>query len=107
MSLFDGMAGLLNDVFGGPVMIIPRSGGSFNVQAVFRSEPIEVADADGGSVWIGAPTLKVPADIAPKLAREDRIRPGNGKTYIVLNRVPGESPAADGFVMFELEEQDH
>lgn len=103
MSVFDGMTGVLNQVFGAPVLLWPRSGGQKTIQAVFRREPIEVAQEGGRSVLIAAPTLKVPEPVASTIRRDDMIEVG-GVRYVVLNKMPNASPAADRFVMFELEE---
>ncbi len=103
MSIFAGMTGILNQVFGAPVLLCPRSGGQMTIQAVFRREPIEVDQEGGRSVLIAAPTLKVPEPVASTICRHDIIEV-EGLRYVVLNKMPGASPAADRFVMFELEE---
>lgn len=103
-SFFDGMAGLLNSVFGGSVSHTPPDGAPSILDGVFRQEPIEVPGEDGRDVLIMAPTLKVPADHVQGIVRGSRIDPGNGKTYEVLNSQPLGSPASDGFVLFELQE---
>lgn len=101
-SLFEGMAGLLNDMFGGPVLHLPQSGGQVMIQAVFREEPVTISDADGRDVLIVAPTLRVPQDIADGMARKDRVEV-DGRAYVILNRIPTASPASDRFIMFQLE----
>jgi len=97
------MAGLLNDVFGDPVTITPVNGASYELQAVFRREPLEVAGDDGVPVLILNPTLKVPE--ATKLSREDLVEPSiePGKRYEVQSGEPSPSPAGDRFVFYELE----
>ena len=103
MGLFDGMTGVLNQVFGAPVVHCPKSGGQVTIQAIFRREPIEVDQEGGRSVLIAAPSLKVPEPVASTICRDDWIEV-EGLRYTVLNRMPNASPAADRFVMFELEE---
>lgn len=103
-TLFNGLAGILNDVFGGPVSHRPQGGAAVAIQAVFREEPISVQDEDGAEVLIVAPTLQVQKPVAETITRKDLIVPGNGKSYRVMNRHPNGSPAADAFVVFELEE---
>lgn len=103
MSLFDGMAGLLNDVFGSPVTLFPTVGGLATIQAVFREEPINVLGEDGREVLVVAPTLRVPADVAGRLARGDRVEPEAGRRFRILNRIHTGSPAVDRFVIFQLE----
>lgn len=101
-SLFDGLSGLLNDVFGGPVTWLPRSGREVTIQAIFREEPVTVAGDDGRNVLIVAPTLSVPQDGAVDMARGDRVEVG-GRDYRILNRIASASPASDRFVVFQLE----
>lgn len=103
-SYFDGLAGLLTGVFGGSVSHTPPGGSAVVIDAVFREEPVTVPGDDGRDVLILSPTLKVPADHAAGIVRGSGIAPGNGKTYEVLNGQPGGSPAADAFIIFELEE---
>lgn len=103
MSVFDGMTGILNQVFGATVLLCPKSGGQQIIRAVFRREPVEVDQDRGRSVLIAAPTLKVPEPVASTICRDDMIEV-DGLRYVVLNKMPNASPAADRFVMFELEE---
>jgi len=103
MSIFDGMAGVLNDVFGAPVLFLPRTGGEQQIKSVFREEPVTVTGEDGREVLIVAPTWKVPSTAGVDIVREDCIEPGNGKRYRILNRIHSGSPASDRFVIYELE----
>lgn len=102
-SVFDGMAGLLNDVFGGPVMHRPRGGVPQSRHWVFREPPVEVMDDDGHAVLDIIPILRVPGSDAASVSIGDQVEPGNGKTYRVINRQPSGSPAADAAVIFGLE----
>lgn len=107
-SVFDGMAGVLNGVFGAPVVYQPAYGPAQTVQAVFRAEPIEVAGSDGHAVLIVAPTLRVQRNILPDIGRGDHVVPSvasaRGKTFKVINMIPTASPAGDAFWVCELEE---
>lgn len=103
-GIFDGMAGVLNGVFGAPVTHYPAAGGSAVLQGVFREDPVEVLADERGTILIEAPTLRLLRDDALSVARGDTIDPGRGKTYRVLNRLTAGSPASDGFWTFELEE---
>lgn len=106
-SIFDGMAGVLNDTFGAPVTIQPATGGGFiTVQAVFRRDPVEVPAEDGEPVLILSPTLKLRRDQVPDIARGDLVTPTltPGQQYRVVNTMPTGSPASDGFILCELEE---
>jgi hypothetical protein len=103
-NAFDGVAGLLNGIFGKPVTVTPALGGSpRTVRGVFRREPIEVAGEDGFPVLVLSPTLKVPA--TEDLKRGDIVEPSvePGSRYEVMNGEPSPSPASDRFVIYELE----
>ncbi|MFD1913803.1 head-tail joining protein [Halodurantibacterium flavum] len=105
MPPFDGMAGLLTEIFGAPVLFRPALEEPRTVASVFRETPIEVTDSDGRAVLIVAPTWRVRRDLVPEVARGDRIEPGNGKVYEIVNAQPGGSPAGDAFWLCELEEE--
>lgn len=106
-SVFDGMAGALNSIFGAPILVFPAVGRSFTVQSIFREEPIQVTGEDGRDVLITAPTWKVPQDLARALRRGDRIQPVTGGPWFkVLNQIHSGSPATDRFVIFEMERAD-
>ena len=102
-GIFDGMAGLLNDVFGDPVTHLPRSGVERVVQGIFRAPPIDLLGEDGRTVLDTGPRLRVPKPAADGIAVGDMIRPASGPLYRVINPTPGGSPAADAFVIFQLE----
>lgn len=102
--LFDGMAGLLSDVFGSPVTYRPQGGGARVVQSVFRRQPTEDVGADGHSILVLAPTWRVRSDLCPEVRRGDQIEPGDGRTYEVLNVQRTGSPAADAMLVCELYE---
>jgi len=104
MSIFDGMAGILNGVFGDPVTHTPAGGAGTTIQAVFREGPVQVLDDDSRVILSVTPTLKVQRPVDEALSRRDLIQPGNGKTYQIVNDQPNGSPASDAFVFFELEE---
>ncbi len=103
MALFDGLAGTLNAVFGAPVTHVNAAGIRRSVQAVLRRNPVEVAEQNGGAIWIVAPTLRIPAADAALIVRGDSIEAAGGR-YRVLNRIATKSPAEDRFVVFELED---
>lgn len=104
-SVFDGMTGVLNAVFGAPVLYLPAGGAAVGVQSVFREAPIEQLTEDGGSVWSVTPVWIVPNTevVARGIARGDQIEPGNGKRYILLKPMTSGSPADDRFITFSLE----
>lgn len=104
-SVFDGMAGVLNGVFGAPVAYQPAGGSSVPLLGVFRRDPIEVSGEDGHQLWIMLPTVKLHRSDVPAIRRGDLIMPSidPGKTYKVVNSPETASPASDAFVICELE----
>lgn len=103
MSLLDGMAELLTGVFGAPVSFQPIAGPARVVQSVFREDPITVGGSDGGDVLIEAPTWRVPKTALINALRLDRIQVADGRVFQILNKIGTGSPAADAFVVYELE----
>lgn len=104
-SVFDGMATALNGVFGADVTLTRLAGGApETIRAVFRREPVEVAQQDGPDVIVAMPTLRVPVDVA-QLVMGDLVQTAiaPGETFRVANGRIAPSPAADGFVVYELE----
>jgi hypothetical protein len=102
-SAFDGMTGVLNEVFGSPVVLTRQGDGPVTVTAVFREMPVEDDVADGRSVVTMMPTLRL-RKTDGDLAKGDLVAPGNGKTYVVLRPIQTASPASDAFVFYPLEE---
>lgn len=102
-SIFDGMAGILNQVFGAPVAWTPSGGSTSTIRGVFRDTPVRVPTEDGGEVVTVTPTIEVQKPAADQIRRGDTIIPGNGKSYTVLAPFAKGSPAGDAFVIFELE----
>lgn len=104
MSVFDGMAGLLNDVLGGPVTFVDSAtNAQVTVTAVFREEPIEVAGENGGLVLIEQPSVRVPQTLAPGLKRGDRVILGDGRQFKIESKIVSGSPASDRFMICTLE----
>lgn len=104
MSVFDGMAGLLNDVLGGPVTFVDAgTGAQVTVAAMFREEPIEVAGEQGGFVLIEQPTVRVPNTLAPGLRRGDQVIVPDGRQFRIESTIGTGSPAADKFTVCTLE----
>lgn len=97
------MASILADVLGAPVRYEPSIGIPRDIVSVFREDPLEAIDQDGHPVLIVSPTWRVQRHLVPEIAREDRIAPGNGRIYRVLNHDPSGSPAADAMLICELE----
>lgn len=101
-SVFDGMAGVLNKVFGALVVIYPGGGAGVTVQAVLRNVQIEVADEDGNPVLTHHTILKVQQPDAVGLVPGNLVEQG-GDGWRVQYAVPAESPAEDRFETFVLE----
>lgn len=104
MSIFDGMAGVLNDVFGASVTVTEVGEAAVEIKATFREGPVTLPDSEGREVLSTLPTLSVPRDLMGKLAPGTQVEPGNGRTYQVVNWLPSGSPAVDAFRNYELEE---
>lgn len=104
-GLFDGVAGLLGDVFGDLVSVEPVSGPATSLNGVFRREGFEVEGEDGSPVLILSPTLQVSRAEPVALQRGDVVQPSiaAGESFRVVNGQPTRSPASDAFVIFELE----
>ena len=100
-SIFDGMTGVLNSVFGTPVTII-TSTGAFIVTGVLRNESVEVAADEGEPVLTVLPVLKLRTGDTNGLQSGDEVMAENGTTYIVRHSIPSESPASDRFETFIL-----
>ena len=105
-AIFDGMAGVLNAVFGAPVTITRAGQSAVTVQAVFREMPVEDEAADGRTFLSITPTLKLQKTAIAALAKGDLVAPASSapRTFKVLQFFPGASPAADAFVTYLLEE---
>lgn len=103
-SIFDGLAGTLNDVFGAPVTVWDDTGVSRSVKARFRYEPTEVFGADDAPSLIEQPVLYVPKTLADGIARGTVIELSSGERFVVANRQRSQSsPASDATLRFQLE----
>lgn len=102
-SIFDGLAGVLNGMFGAPVSFQPKSGVVSVVYSVFREEPITVSGSDGGDVLIEAATWRVPKTAGITARRGDQIQVSDGRLFKILNQIGTGSPAQDAFVVYQLE----
>ena len=105
-SIFDGLAGALNAVFGAPVTITRRGEAAVTLQAVFRELPVEQDGADGRPFVTITPTLRVQKDAIAALVRGDLVAPStaSGRSFVVLQPYFGASPASDAFLTYVLEE---
>jgi hypothetical protein len=102
-ALFDGVAGLLSDVFGSTVTLAPQAGFASKIQAVIRSEPVPLIAPDGRTTLDMRPEMRVTSGIAAKICSGDSIITAAGKAYKVVARQPSGSPAEDAMVIFDLE----
>ena len=103
-SIFDGIAGMFTDVLGATVNVNPDGASPFDVQGIFRTEPLDVIDENGRGTLILSPTLKVTADQAALISEGDVIRPDGASDYVVVNGLTMGSPASDALHVFELED---
>lgn len=103
-SVFAGLTGVLNRVFGASVTYRPPAGAEVPIVSVFREEMVDYLQADGGAVLGLRPVWRVPTSKTAGIVRGGLCLPGNGKTYRVINQIPNGEPDADRFVIFGLEE---
>lgn len=101
-SVFDGMTGLLAEVFGSMIAYVPNGGASRDIQSIFREAPIEVTGADGQEVLIEAPSWRVARHLVPELKRDDHIVVPDGRRFRVRTVYSNGSPSTDAHVICEL-----
>lgn len=108
MRLFDGMASVLAGVHGAPVTHIRADDSEAVMQGVFREEPREEPDDRGTDTLVLRPYIALRQTDASTVqtgpTNGDRIRVADGRVFRALSKQNGGSPAADGFVYFDLEE---
>lgn len=102
-SLFDGVAGLMSDVFGSPVTLTPQTGSPRTIRAVVRSAPVELVAPDGHAMMDVQPEMRVTADVASTIRGGDSITTATGRKYRIVASQPSGSPAADAMVIYALE----
>lgn len=103
-SIFDGLAGVLNDTFGAPVTVWDSASIARTVQAVFRYEPVEEYGEDNTPSLIDQPVLDVPKHLAGGIEYGTRVQTSDGARFTVVNNQRAQpSPASDAFVRFQLE----
>lgn len=101
-SVFDGMAGVLAETLGAPVLFLPQVGQSREVLSIFRETPVEATGDDGGAIIINMPTWRVRKSDAVAV-RGDQIEVSGGRRYVVVASYISGSPADDAFVIYKLE----
>lgn len=104
MSVFDGLAGTLNAVFGAPVTITPETGDPVTVRGILRELPQFEDDADRRQHFVAQFALQVPRPVPAALAKGATVTHESGRSFIVLGVFPDRSPAADAFMVAHLEE---
>lgn len=103
-SIFDGMASILNGVFGDTVIVTPNGGPAREIRGSVREKPFRILDTEGAEIETIEITLRAPqADVAD-LRRGDLIEAASGKQYRYLSRRPSGSPAGDAAAIIQLEE---
>ena len=128
-SVFDGMTGVLADVFGAPVTIsgsvAATVAGLFReavmeqearqaavaihegtVAGLFREAVVEQEGADGRVFFGVTPSVKLRKGTVAALVKGDVVAPSvaPGRSFTVLQAFPSGSPADDAFVVYALEE---
>lgn len=103
-GLFDGLTGVLSDVFGAPIIWTPPGGTAETVQSIFRRVPVEVEGPSGEPVLAMQPIWRVRTGAMSRAPKSgDQIQPGDGRTYRITAVQEGGSPAGDRFLTCELE----
>jgi len=104
-SFFDGMAGILNDVFGDPVVVTPPFGPPVTLQGMFRDSPVEDPAALGRPYGVDVFTVQLQKPLPAQVVRDARIEPSirPGEAFRVLGIFSDRSPATDAFVIVEVE----
>lgn len=102
-SLYDGLAGVLNDIFGAPVKHTTKAGVCRELRGVFRREPDEYVDDEGRAVVVVGPSLRLQKSDAANVKVGDVIEIEGGARFQVTGWRPNISPAADAFILFDLE----
>lgn len=102
-TLFNGMANILNGVFGDAVTVTPNAGVPREIQGILREGPVELLDEQGVVVATAEATLKAHATDVTDLRSGDLIVSAGGVQYKFLSHLPSGSPASDAFVVIQLE----
>lgn len=100
--IFEGMTGILAEVFGSVIAYIPKGGVSRDILSIFREAPIEITGADGQEVLIEAPSWRVARHLVPELKRDDHIVAPDGRRFRVRTVHSNGSPSSDAHVICEL-----
>jgi hypothetical protein len=105
MSVFDGMSGALSNVFGAPVTITPTAGAPVDVRGILRESPLDVRDDSGRTHVTDVITLQVRKPIPAAMAKGSMVTAAAfpGQSFLILGVYPDRSPAADAFMVAELE----
>lgn len=103
-ALFDGVTGLLAEVFGDPVTHTAAGGATATIQSVFRLVPVEVAAPEMGPVSVLRPVWMVPRDRAGAIRMGDVVDPGTGTMYRTVRPFDRADPGVDRFIHWECEE---
>lgn len=103
--IFDGIADILNGVFGDTVTVTPSGGSPTDVQGIFRDADVPVINESGVETISDFPTLVLHRTDAVPLIPGGIVDPGNGHTYLCVADMDGGSPDPRGFVTIQLEEQ--
>jgi len=106
VSIFNGMAGALNSVFGAPVTITPQGGSATTVTGIFRIASQEVDLGEGRTRMVDVPTIRLRAGALGGIAAKAIVAPSitPGRTFRALDRSLNSSPANDAMQVWLLEE---
>jgi hypothetical protein len=102
-SIFDGLGGLINSVFGSNVTLFYAALPSVTVQGIFRDMPVTFQTADGREMTIVSPSLRLSRASASLLKPRDKVLLPDGRQFFVTQVHRSYNPAADALWYVELE----
>lgn len=103
MSIFDGLGGLINSVFGSTVTLNYAALPSATVTGIFRDMPVTFQTADGREMTIVSPSLRLQRDSASLLQARDTVILPDGRQFFVTFVHRSYNPADDALWYVELE----
>ena len=108
MSIFDGVTGLFENVFDESVTLHLDGAEDVPMRGIFREEPGEITELDGGDTVVVSPVLKLRAEHGQQLERgsEVSVQSRPGERFIVTAIYPLRSPASDRHYLAMLTEGD-
>ncbi len=104
-AIFDNMTVALSSIFGATATVHPASGPPVQVQGILRETFVEQEDGDGRPYTVPMVVFRVRKSLAGPVKKGSQITSPRypHTTFRVLNVHHDRSPAAENFVVAELE----